>query len=172
MENSNSSNRFDGVTVMDANEVKAFFATLREQPRSLTNLKLTFEYLKDRLTPSGRVAFEKELSKLLQTDTVLPQSVPELLDGEYGLVIHGDYEGLATLHCDAGKYWITLPFAPAVVFDVDVDGTFECKNPKAMGKLDVKDGYLMLELQVTVDVNGKPVRRTCNAIGKVTGGRA
>lgn len=172
MGNSNPSNGFDGVTALDANEVKALFAALRSKPGTLATLKQTFERLKDRLTPSGRAAYQRELSKLLQVATELPQSVPELLDGEYGLVIRGDAEALATLCVAEGTYKIVIPFDPTVTLTVDVDGTIESKEPATKGELRVTDGYLFLNLEMAWEAGGKRIYRSLTGIGDVRGGRA
>jgi hypothetical protein len=172
VENSNSSNGFDGVTALDANEVKALFAALRAKPGTLATLKQTFERLKDRLTPSGRAAYQRELSKLLQVATDLPQSVPELLDGEYGLVIRGDAEALGTVCCQDGTYKLVIPFDPAITLTVDVDGTIESQNPAAKGELRVTDGYLFLNLELAWESGGKRVYQCLSGIGDVRGGRA
>jgi hypothetical protein len=172
MENSNSYNGFDGATALDANEVKALFTALRAQPGTLATLKHTFEGLKDRLTPSGRAAYQREMSKLLQVATELPQSVPELLDGEYGLVVRGDSEMLATVRSRDGVYTLLLPFDPGLTLTVDVDGTIEGEAPKAKGELRVVDGYLFLELELTWVSGDKAIRRCLSGIGDVRGGRA
>ncbi|MBI5544075.1 MAG: hypothetical protein HY901_09320 [Deltaproteobacteria bacterium] len=173
MENSNQTGKFDGVTALDANEVKALFWALRNEQGGLARLLRTFESLKDRLTPSGQAAYQRELSKLLQSPSAVPQELGELLDGEYGLVIRGEVEMIGTVRCYQGKLWVVLPGEPEeLVLKVGFEGVLTSESPKAYGTLRTRDGYLFLELEIMTESPGGPRKVQLSGIGDVRAGRA
>ncbi len=180
MEKTGNHEGFDRLTALDANEVKALFAQLRSSPHALASIRRTFDKLLDRLTPSGLAAYQRELSKLLQSVAELPQNLGELLDGEYGLVIRGEdgTETLATLCCANGSLTLMVPCGldpedrPTVVIPLGVDGYVDTVEPQAKGTLETRDGYLFLDLEITLKDGERTVCQHFNGIGDTRPGRA
>ena len=145
---------------LDAVEVKALFEALRAMPGSLSSLRETYDRVKDRLTDSGRAAYQRELQRLLNGQ----QTPSELLDGEYALVIRSDddTDSLAALHCHAGRITVDLRLADPMLalagLVVDAGGRIEAwllrvqegeeLSASITGKLELRDGFLFLEATI------------------------
>jgi hypothetical protein len=150
---------------LDAVQVKALFAALRAVPGSMGSLREAYDRVKDRLTPSGRAAYQRELQRLLQKVAAVPEDLADLLDGDYGIVVRGDdgSESLGMVHCREGSVFLDLRledlsafcegFAVDVAGAVDADylrlGSGEAARARLTGVLRLSGGFLCLEALAT-----------------------
>lgn len=173
----------DDDKALDAAEVKALIAALRANPET-ANLREAYERVKDRLTPAGRAAYRRELSKLALKRPAIPRRLDDLRDGEYGLAVRGDdcSETRASLRCVDDHRALDLPLCdPDVRFVAEVrrDGAVEQMlvpdiggELHLQGEVSTREGYLFLDARVSGVVAGRRVRVVLTGIGDVRASRA